>query len=53
MVPLFEAVQIPFVTKHLGADGAFQANETFDNAAKAMLDELHRWAEALKPMRSQ
>jgi NAD(P)H-dependent FMN reductase len=53
MVPLFEAVQIPFVTKYIGDNGAFQANETFDNAAKAMLDELHRWAEALKPMRSR
>jgi len=53
MVPLFEAVQIPFVTKYIGDNGAFQANETFDNAAKAMLDELHRWAEALRPMRSQ
>jgi NAD(P)H-dependent FMN reductase len=52
MAPIFESVTIPFVTKHVLPDGTFQSSETFDNAAKLMLDELHRWTEALKAMRA-
>lgn len=53
MMPLFESVAIPFVAKHVGADGSFSSIEAFDNAAKLMLDELHRWATALKTMRDE
>jgi hypothetical protein len=31
--------------------GPFKSNEFVANASKQMLDELFRWAQALKPMR--
>jgi len=50
VMPIFEQVAIPFVSKQI-ADGTFTPNDSQDKAATAMLDELHRWATALKPMR--
>ena len=50
LTPLFEAVSIPFVTQFLD-DGVLHANETMEQAASAMLDELGRLAEALAPLR--
>ena len=50
VMPIFEQVAISFVTKQI-VDGTFTANDAQDKAAVAMLDELHRWATALKPMR--
>jgi NAD(P)H-dependent FMN reductase len=50
MMPIAEAVALPFVTKQI-EEGAFKANEGNEKAGKAMLDELHRWAQALKSMR--
>jgi NAD(P)H-dependent FMN reductase len=50
MMPIVEAVALPFAMKQV-VDGAFQGNEANDKAASAMLDELHRWAQALEPMR--
>ena len=50
MVPLVEAVSLPFGVKQV-ADGTFTGTPENDKAATAMLDELHRYAEALKPMR--
>lgn len=52
MVPLFEAVSIPFVAQFIDKEGNLRANEVMENAATAMLDELQRWAAALQPMRS-
>lgn len=51
MVPLTEAVAIPFIANHV-KDGVFETTESFDRSAKVMLDELHRWATALAPMRA-
>lgn len=52
MVALFESVAIPFFTQHLDRDtGVFDPGEVQAKAAVVMLDELHRWAEALRPMR--
>lgn len=51
MVPLFEAVNIPFVAQFLDEEGRFQPNETLVAAAQTMLDELARWAPALQPLR--
>jgi NAD(P)H-dependent FMN reductase len=51
MMPLPEAVQIPFVARFLDEDGAIQPNEVMENAAAAMLDELARWTDALAPLR--
>lgn len=50
MVPLVEAVTIPFVTHHM-KDGELQSSEALEKSASAMFDELYRWATALKPMR--
>ena len=51
MVPLVEAVHIPFFSK-LMADGVFKGGETYDKAAATMLDELVRWTQALKVLRT-
>ena len=50
MMPIVEAVALPSAMKQV-VDGTFQGNEANDKAANAMLDELHRWAQALEPMR--
>jgi len=50
VMPIFEQVAIPFVTKQI-ADGTFTPTDAQDKSAATMLDELHRWATALKPMR--
>ena len=50
VMPMFEQVAIPFVTKQI-ADGTFTPTDAQSKAAAGMLDELHRWATALKPMR--
>ena len=50
MVPLTEGVQIPQVAQHV-EQGRFAAPEAAEKGAEAMLTELCRWAEALKPMR--
>jgi len=51
MVPLAEAVSLPFFTKYFDADGAFAPGETQNKAATVMLDELLRWTNALKVLR--
>jgi hypothetical protein len=52
MMPMFEAVSIPFFGQHLDpATGVFAPGKVQEEAAAAMLDELMRWAEALKPLR--
>ena len=53
MMPMFEAVAIPFFAHFIKADtGSFEPGETQDKAAVVMLDELLKWATALKPMRA-
>jgi hypothetical protein len=49
-VPLVEAVVIPMAPQFI-ADGRFRGAELQTQAAKVMLDELLRWAGALKPLR--
>ena len=51
VVPLTEQVTLPMVFEHL-RDGKFEAKPIHDDSARVMLKELHRWAEALKPMRA-
>lgn len=54
MMPILETVLIPMVPQHLDKEtGAFTATEIHRNSATAMLDELRRWAEALKPLRAK
>lgn len=50
VVPVVEAVALPFAVKQV-ADGTFSGTPDNEKAANVMLDELHRYAEALKPMR--
>jgi NAD(P)H-dependent FMN reductase len=53
MMPLMEAVSIPFFAQHIDKEtGTFDPGETQVKAASVMLDELHKWAVALRPMRS-
>ncbi|OWT56747.1 NADPH-dependent FMN reductase [Candidimonas nitroreducens] len=52
MVPLVEGVMVPMVASHINDSGVFGSNELIDASAKTMLDELVRWAEALRPLRS-
>lgn len=51
MVPLVEAVVIQTVAQQLDENKQFRPGDVHTSSAKAMLDELLRWAEALKPMR--
>ncbi|HEX4754006.1 MAG TPA: NADPH-dependent FMN reductase [Solirubrobacterales bacterium] len=52
MTPVFEAVSIPFVAQFLGDEGEIEANEVMERAADAMLAELLRYTEALRPLRA-
>lgn len=52
LVPMVEAVSIPFIAKELH-DGRFPGNEKADTAAGAMLDELLRWTNALSTLRQR
>jgi NAD(P)H-dependent FMN reductase len=52
MMPIPEAVTIPFFSRALDEDtGAFSPGEVQEKAATAMLDELSRWAAALRSLR--
>ena len=51
MVPIYEAVSIPFVRTLIDDGGAFQPTEAIAAAAAAMLDELARSEAALRPLR--
>ncbi|ASK32980.1 NADPH-dependent FMN reductase [Alloalcanivorax mobilis] len=50
MMPLIEQVAVPMVNQHLD-NGVFKPEPVHEEAATAMLNELNRWASALKPMR--
>jgi NAD(P)H-dependent FMN reductase len=52
MMPLAQAVHIPFVRNFLNEDGRFEANEELETGADAMLVELRRWTEAMEPLRA-
>ena len=53
MVPLFEAVSIPFVHSMINEDDELEPNEVMQSAAKAMFDELRRVSDALAPLRAE
>lgn len=50
MMPIVEAVNIPFFSKHI-EDGKFTGNEIMENTAHKMLDELLKWTKILKQKR--
>lgn len=52
MMPMFEAVSIPFFAQHIDKDtGVFSPGKVQEDAAVVMLDELLKWATALRPLR--
>ena len=53
IMPVPEAVNIPFVTQHLDEDRRFKATEMMDASATAMLDEVLKWTESLAPLREK
>lgn len=50
IVPIVEAVTIPFISKHM-KEGVFQPEDAHAKSAAAMLDELVRWTGALAALR--
>jgi NAD(P)H-dependent FMN reductase len=52
MMPLFEAVSIPFVAQFLDEHGALVPNDVMEKAADAMLAELRRVSDAMAPLRA-
>ena len=53
MMPLSEAVNIPFFEKNIDADGKFNGYEAVDKSAEILLHELLKWTETLKSMRAK
>ena len=53
IMPVPEAVNIPFVMQHLDEDRRFKSTELLDASATAMLDELLRWTGALAMLRQE
>ena len=52
MMPMVEAVNIPFVHSHLDEDGRLKPTEAMEASATAMLDELLRWTESMRSLRA-
>ena len=51
MKPLPQQVNIPFFTQFIDDEDRLNPNETMEQAAETMLDELIRAEEALRPLR--
>jgi hypothetical protein len=51
LTPIPDAVTIPFAARAIDDDGRFQPNELMEQSATAILDELGRVQEALRPLR--
>jgi len=52
VMPIPEGVAVPNFQQFLDEGGAFRPNELVEKSATTMLNELLRWAEALKPLRA-
>ena len=44
---------MPMVFQNLDENGKLKPVDIYKASAATMLDELHKWAEALKPLRAQ
>ena len=53
VMPLPESVAVHNVRGAIDASGRVAPTELMTGSAKTMLDELHRWTEALKPLRAK
>jgi len=52
MLPINDAVTIPFVKTMIGDDGAFHPSETVEDSVRPMLDELASVAVAMRSVRA-
>jgi NAD(P)H-dependent FMN reductase len=48
---LSQVVPVPFFSQFISDEGVFRPNSQMADGARAMLDELRKWASALKAMR--
>ncbi len=53
MMPLAESVNIPFFTKFINEDEKFVSDDHLNASANAMIRELIRWSDAMKPLRKK
>ena len=53
MMPLMEAVNVPFFTKFIDEQNKFNADDIVQKSAEAMLKELLKWTEALQQIRNK
>lgn len=53
MMPLTESIPITFFTKYIDENDVFNADDALEKSAATLLNELARWAGALKTMRQQ
>jgi NAD(P)H-dependent FMN reductase len=51
MVPVFDAVNIPFIQQFLDDERKLQPNDIMEAAATTMLNELVRWTASLRALR--
>ncbi len=51
MVPVFDAVNIPFIQQFLDDERKLQPNDIMETAATSMLNELVRWTASLRALR--
>ena len=51
MMPMVEAVSVQHVSAHIDANDNFTPDEHHVSSARSLLNELHKWALALKTMR--
>jgi hypothetical protein len=51
MMPLPMGIAVPMFTKHIDENGMFTPEEGLAKSANSILDELEKWANALKPLR--
>ena len=52
MMPIPEGVPMPMVFQNLDENGNLKPLDIYKTSAATMLDELHRWAEALKSLQA-
>lgn len=53
MMPIPEGVPMPMVSQNLDENRNLKPLDSYKTSAATMLDELYKWAEALKPLRAQ
>ena len=53
IVPVQEAVTVPFVAKFIDDEGRFEATPILDASATALLEELAKVTAALSPLREE